>query len=136
MPSCADTGIYGTVLQESRISLTLLLHMILAKLTTPSTSKWKAPTAEEKNCCVIDGKPMWWNQKLCKWVPDTKTPGGHAVATTPPTSQGAPASDATPATVLAPTQQIPSPQDPVTLAAYRNNYASIYASALQQLNSD
>lgn len=108
--------------------------------TTSSTSKWKAPTAEEKNRRVIDGKPMWWNRKLRRWVLDTKVPGGNAATTTTPTSQGTPAAPAsapaaTPPTVPAPTQQIPSPRDPITLAAYRNAYASIYASALQQLNS-
>ena len=97
------------------------------------TGKWRAPTVEEKNRRVIDGKPMWYNKKIRRWVPDTKTPGGNAASI--PTTTPAP-TPATPAPLVpAPTQQIPSPRDSLTLAAYRNAYANIYASALQQLGS-
>jgi Zinc knuckle len=100
----------------------------------PGTGKWKAPTPEEHNRRVIDGKPMWYNRKIRRWVPDTKTPGGNTATPSTP----APAASTAPTTngiLPAPTQQVPSPRDPVTLAAYRNAYASIYANALQQLGS-
>ena len=98
--------------------------------TSTGPSKWKAPTPEEKNRRIIDNKPMWWNKKTRKWVPDNKGPGGHVA--TPPTPAPTTAPTAMPP---APTQQIPSPRDPATLAAMRTAYANIYASALQQLGS-
>ena len=97
----------------------------------PAPGKWKAPTAEEKNRRVIDGKPMWWNKKMRRWVPDTKVPGGNAATA----STAAPTPAPTQVIPPPPTQQVPSPRDPATLAAYRNAYASLYASALQQLET-
>jgi hypothetical protein len=100
------------------------------------TNKWRPPSTDEKNRHVIDGKPMWYHRKSRKWIPDIKksAPGANPAFTPVPAANTV--ATPTPSTpVPAPTQQIPSPRNPATLAAYRNAYASIYASALQQLGS-
>ena len=56
-------------------------------------AKYKPPTADEKNRRIIDGKPMWYQQKQKRWI-DDKFPEKANVATTPaasPTSVTSPA---------------------------------------------
>lgn len=58
--------------------------------TTPtpstSTSKWRQPTPEENNRRMIDGKPMFYNRRVRRWVADRDhSTQGNVAAPTPST---------------------------------------------------
>jgi hypothetical protein len=95
--------------------------------TKTGTSKWRAPTAEEKNRRTIDGKAMFWHTKLRKWIPDRGARPSNAAATAAapvPSPAPAPSIPATPA---------PSQRQTAAIAAARQAYANAFA-ALQQLD--
>ena len=53
-----------------------------AKNEPKAEGKWKPPTSEERNRRVIDGKPMFYNRRLKKWVLDRDAnPAGNVAAT-------------------------------------------------------
>ena len=107
--------------------------------TTPSkstngTSKWRAPTAEEKNRRTIDGKAMFWNGMQRKWVPD------HGARTTKAAATAAAPVHVVPPTAVQPASTAAIPETPapvqrqtVAIAAARQAYANAFA-ALQQLS--
>jgi hypothetical protein len=97
-----------------------------------SQSKWRAPTADENNRRTIDGKSMFWNARLRKWVPDRGTRPSNAAANT-----AAPVPPATPAPTIVAIPDTPAPaplqqRQTAAIAAARQAYANAFA-ALQQL---
>ena len=100
--------------------------------TGGSQSKWRAPTADENNRRNIDGKPMFWNGRLRKWVPDRGVRASNAAATAT-----APVPPATPAPTIVAIPDTPAPaplqqRQTAAIAAARQAYANAFA-ALQQL---
>jgi hypothetical protein len=94
--------------------------------TTGSQSKWRAPSADENNKRTIDGKPMFWNGRLRKWVPDRS-------AHPRPSNAAATATAPVPPATSAANPDTPLPQrQTAAIAAARQAYANAFA-ALQQL---
>jgi hypothetical protein len=92
--------------------------------TTGSQSKWRAPSADENNKRTIDGKQMFWNGRLRKWVPDRSARPSNAAAT---------ATAPVPPATSAANPDTPLPQrQTAAIAAARQAYANAFA-ALQQL---
>jgi hypothetical protein len=98
-----------------------------------SASKWRAPTSEENNRRTINGKAMFWNGRLRKWVPDkgTNKPTAAAAAAAVSPTKPVPAPTSTPAPA------VPAPPAPMghtaALAVARQAYQNAYSAALGQL---
>ena len=83
---CWNCGTEGHTLQQCpkpRNDQRVVANRALYRKSHPkkkkTPEKWKRPDPSEKNRRVIDGKPMYWNQKSKRWVPDRKPQDGGQV---------------------------------------------------------
>jgi len=69
-------------LQKGKNKETETKSNVGSKHETKSDGRWRPPTSEERNRRVIDGKPMFYNRRLKKWVLDRDANSSANVSTT------------------------------------------------------
>ena len=69
-------------LQKGKNKETETKSNVGSKNEMKSDGKWRPPTSEERNRRVIDGKPMFYNRRLKKWVLDRDATSSANVSTT------------------------------------------------------
>ena len=90
--------------------------------------KWRPPTSEERNRRVIDGKPMFYNRRLKKWVSDRDAnPAGNVAATSDASSVRSSGTSTTASTTPSTTGSANTAR-----AARVEAYANAFATALDK----